>query len=285
MKKKTAILSDTNSGISAHQAAEYGVYLLPMPVIIDGAVYFEDVSITPEEFYPRLREGAAVSTSQPSPGDLMDMWDRLLEEYEEVVYIPMSGGLSGSYETAAMLAREYDGHVHPVDNRRISVTLRQSVLEAKALADAGVSAGDIAARLEREGRDASIYIAVNTLELLKKSGRVTAAGAAIGTVLHIKPVLQIQGDKLDAYKKTRGMKAAMAAIIEGLCHDRETRFAGREVAIRAAYTGAETVGEAWRQELQSAFPDLEIGKDPLPISIACHTGEDALGVGIMPVSG
>ena len=280
--KRIAVLTDTNSGLTPAQAERYGVFLIPMPIILDGKTYFEDVSITPEEFYPRLAAGSMVSTSQPSPGDVADLWERLLEKYEKVIYIPMSSGLSGSWQTSAMLAEEYGGRVLTVNNRRISVTLRQSVLEAKRLAEEGAEAEEIAARLEREGLDASIYIAVNTLELLKRSGRVTAAGAAIGTALQIKPVLQIQGDKLDAYKKVRGRKAAMQAIIEGLESDRTGRFAGKSVSIRAAYTGSEETGENWRLVLQSAFPDLAIEEDPLPLSIACHTGTDALGVGIMP---
>ena len=280
--KRIAVLTDTNSGLTPAQAERYGVFLIPMPIILDGKTYFEDVSITPEEFYPRLAAGSMVSTSQPSPGDVADLWERLLEKYEKVIYIPMSSGLSGSWQTSAILAEEYGGRVLTVNNRRISVTLRQSVLEAKRLAEEGAEAEEIAARLEREGLDASIYIAVNTLDLLKRSGRVTAAGAAIGTALQIKPVLQIQGDKLDAYKKVRGIKAAMLTIIEGLESDRAGRFAGKPVSIRAAYTGSEETGEKWRLVLQSAFPDLAIEKDPLPLSIACHTGTDALGVGIMP---
>ena len=280
--KRIAVLTDTTSGLTPAQAERYGVFLMPMPIILDGKTYFEDVSITPEEFYPRLAAGSMVSTSQPSPGDVADLWERLLGEYEKVIYIPMSSGLSSSWQTSAMLAEEYGGRVLTVNNRRISVTLRQSVLEAKRLAEEGAEAEEIAARLEREGLDASIYIAVNTLELLKRSGRVTAAGAAIGTALQIKPVLQIQGDKLDAYKKVRGIKAAMLTIIEGLESDRAGRFAGKPVSIRAAYTGSEETGEKWRLVLQSAFPDLAIEKDPLPLSIACHTGTDALGVGIMP---
>lgn len=280
--KRIAVLTDTNSGLSPAQAEQYGVFLMPMPIILDGETYFENVSITPEEFYPRLAAGSMVSTSQPSPGDVADLWEHLLGEYEKVIYIPMSSGLSSSWQTSTMLAEAYDGRVLTVNNRRISVTLRQSVLEAKRMADEGAAAEVIAYRLEREGLDAGIYIAVNTLELLKRSGRVTAAGAAIGTVLQIKPVLQIQGDKLDAYKKVRGKKAAMQAIIEGLESDRAARFAGNSVSIRAAYTGSEETGEEWRMVLQRAFPDLTIEKDPLPLSIACHTGADALGVGIMP---
>lgn len=281
MADKIAILTDTNSGINEQMQKKLGVFAVPMPVIIDGKDYFEGVSITQEEFYQRLRHGANVSTSQPAPGQLIEKWDGLLEEYDEVVYIPMSGGLSSSVKTARALAGGYRGKVHVVDNRRVSVTLRQAVLEAKELADAGESAESIAKHLERDGRNASIYLAVNTLEFVKRSGRVTAAAAAISSIINIKPVLQIQGEKLDAYDRVRGMSGAMDVMISGLQKDRADRFADQRVTIRASYAGDEVRGELWRKKLQGEFPNLSIEKDPLSISIACHTGEGALGVGIM----
>ena len=281
MDEKIAILTDTNSGITPEQAAGFGIHLVSMPVIIDGENFFENESIFQDEFFQRLRQGACVSTSQPAPGALMDCWEGLLERYDEIIYLPMSSGLSGSCQTAAMLAEEYDGSVHVVDNHRISVKLRQSVLEAKYLADQGKTAQEIVAYLEQDGLESSIYVAVNTLEYLKKSGRVTAAGAAIGTILNIKPVLQIQGGKLDAYKKVRGMRQAMQAMIDGLKQDQAGRFAGQKLTIRAAYSGDAEAGAAWQAELQKAFPEMTIGLDPLPISISCHTGDGALGVGMM----
>lgn len=281
MDEKIAIVTDTNSGISTEQADEYGIYLVPMPVIIDGETYFENVSIFQEEFFKRLKQGANVSTSQPAPGYLMELWEQLLEKYEEIIYLPMSSGLSGSCESAAVLAQEYAGRVHVVDNHRISVTLRQSVLEAKYMVRQGKNAADIVRYLTQEGLEASIYVAVNTLEYLKRSGRVTAAGAAIGTILNIKPVLQIQGGKLDAYRKARGMKSAIEIMISGLEHDKKVRFAGEKIVIRAAYSGDPNNGELWRAELQKAFPELHVEVDPLPISIACHTGDGALGAGMM----
>ncbi len=284
MAGKIAILTDTNSGISSDDAQKHGIYLIPMPVIIDGKTYFENTSITSSEFFERLRDGATVSTSQPSPGDLVDTWDRLLQEHDEIVYIPMSSGLSGSWQTSAAVAEEYGGRIHTVNNRRISVTLRKSVLDAKRLADCGWSAAEIAQALEQDGLNASIYIAVNTLELLIRSGRVTPAGATIGTVLQIKPVLQIQGGKLDACRKVRGMKAAMRAIVEALEADRNGRFAGQPVMIRGAYAGDAELGEMWTGVLRESFPDLAIESDPLSISVSCHTGEGALGVGIMPAA-
>ena len=281
MDEKIAILTDTNSGINPDQAARYGIHLVSMPVIIDDETCFENESIFQDEFFQRLREGACVSTSQPAPGVLMDCWEGLLERYDEIIYLPMSSGLSGSCQTAAMLAEEYDGSVHVVDNHRISVTLRQSVLEATYLAHQGKTAQEIVAYLEQDGLEASIYVAVNTLEYLKKSGRVTAAGAAVGTILNIKPVLQIQGGKLDAYKRARGMHQAMQMMIDGLKYDQAHRFAGKKMVIRAAYSGDAEAGAIWQAELQTAFPGMSIGLDPLPISISCHTGDGALGVGMM----
>lgn len=281
MDEKIAVLTDTNSGINPDQAARCGIHLVSMPVIIDDETYFENESIFQDEFFQRLREGACVSTSQPAPGALMDCWEGLLRRYDEIIYLPMSSGLSGSFQTAAMLAEEYDGSVHVVDNHRISVTLRQSVLEAKHLASQGKTAQEIAAYLEQDGLEASIYVAVNTLEYLKKSGRVTAAGAAVGTILNIKPVLQIQGGKLDAYKRARGMHQAMQMMIDGLKYDQAHRFAGKKMVIRAAYSGDAEAGAIWQAELQTAFPGMSIGLDPLPISISCHTGDGALGAGIM----
>lgn len=281
MEETIAIVTDTNSGLSAEQANQYGIHLVAMPVIVDGETYFENESIFQEEFFQRLRNGACVSTSQPAPGALMDCWEGLLERCEDIIYLPMSSGLSSSCSSAAMLAQEYDGRVHVVDNHRISVTLRQSVLEARYMVCQGKTVPEIVAYLEKDGLESSIYVAVNTLEYLKKSGRVTAAGAAIGTILNIKPVLQIQGGKLDAYKKVRGMRSAMQSMIDGLKQDQLGRFAEKKLTVRAAYSGDAEAGAAWQAELQKAFPEYDVGLDPLPISISCHTGDGALGVGMM----
>jgi DegV family protein with EDD domain len=281
VKNRIAILTDTNSGLSPEQAKAHGIDMVPMPVVINDETFFEHQSIDQNEFFNRLRQGASVRTSQPTPSMLMEIWDRLLEKNDHIIYLPMSSGLSGSYETACSMAQEYSGRVYPVDNHRISVTLRQSVLEAKYYADLGMRTEEIVQELEKDGLNASIYLAVNTLEYLKRGGRVTPAGAAVGTVLNIKPVLQIQGQRLDAYRKVRGMKAAMSEMIHALKYDRTAKFNGQKIAIRAAYSGDEKLGEAWRAELQTAFPDLLIEKDALSVSISCHTGEGALGVGIM----
>ena len=246
MKNRIAILTDTNSGLSPEQAKAHGIDMVPMPVVINDEPFFEYQSIDQNEFFNRLRQEASVRTSQPTPYMLMEIWDRLLETNDHIIYLPMSSGLSGSYETACSMAQEYSGRVFPVDNHRISVTLRQSVLEAKYYADLGMRTEEIVQELEKDGLNASIYLAVNTLEYLKRSGRVTPAGAAVGTVLNIKPVLQIQGQRLDAYRKVRGMKAAMSEMIHALKYDRTAKFNGQKIAIRAAYSGDEKLGEAWR---------------------------------------
>ena len=278
---KVAILTDSNSGILQAEAEELGIQVVPMPFMIEGKTFYEGIDLTQEDFYKKLAENVEISTSMPEPGSVMDLWDKLLETHDEVVYIPMSSGLSSSCETAMMLAQDYDGKVQVVNNQRISVTMRQSVLEALQMTKDGKTGTEIKEYLEKDSLESSIYIAVNTLEYLKKGGRVTAAGAAIGSVLNIKPVLQIQGGKLDAYKKVRGMKAAIKAIIDGLKQDEAVRFKGQKLLIRAAYSGDDSVGEMWQAELQKAFPEYTIEKDPLPLSIACHTGADALGAGIM----
>ncbi len=281
MSKKVAIVSDTNCGITLGEAKNLGIYLVTMPFFVDGEEYYEYKTMNHEMFFEKLRGGADVSTSMPSPADLMDMWDELLKEYEEIVHIPMSSGLSGSCHTAAGFADDYDGKVVVVDNKRISIVMKQAVLEAKHLADKGMSASEIKDYLEKDALNASIYVAVDTLEYLKKSGRVTPAAAAIGSVLNIKPVLQIQGGKLDAYKKVRGMNQATKAMFEGIRGDMETRFAGKDIVIRAAYSGGEEIKNAWETALKEEFPDIEIEIDPLPISICCHVGEGAMGIGIM----
>lgn len=280
---KTAIMTDTNSGITPETAKENGIFLLEMPFVVDGKEYIEYGEMSYSEFFEVLESGAEVSTSQPSPAALIEMWDDILNDYEAVVYFPMSSGLSGTCDTAKALAADYDGRVFVVDNKRISVTLYTSVFNAVKLANNGLSAKEIAEICENEAAEQSIYVSVNTLEHLKKSGRVTTAGAAIGTLLGIKPVLQIQGGKLDAYKKVRGMKAATDAMLDGIENDRNTRFKGEKVEIRAAYSGDLSVGKEWQQEVAKRFPDLEIELDALPLSISCHVGGGALGIGICKV--
>ena len=280
---KTAIMTDTNSGITLDTAKENGIYLLKMPFIVDGREYVEYGEMSYDEFFEVLSSGAEVSTSQPSPAALTEMWDEILKSYESVVYFPMSSGLSGTCETARALSADYDGRVFVVDNKRISVTLYTSVFNAVKLANNGLSAKEIAEIAEKESGEQSVYVSVNTLDPLKKSGRVTTAGAAIGTLLGIKPVLQIQGGKLDAYKKVRGMKAATEAMLDGIENDLNSRFAGEKVEIRAAYSGDIEAGKEWQAQVAKRFPDLEIELDALPLSISCHVGGGALGIGIAKI--
>lgn len=278
-----AVATDSNSGITQAQGAKHGIGVIPMPFLIDGKEYFEDVSITREEFFQKLEEGADVQTSQPSPESVTSLWDRLLQEYQEVVYIPMSGGLSNSVQTALILAEGYQGRVQVVDNHRISCTQKQSVLQAVKLAKAGWNAVQIKEFLMEHALDASIYIAVDTLKYLKKGGRVTASGAALGTILNIKPILQIQGEKLDAYAKVRGMKLAQEKMLEAIRKDMEERFAGCEVMIKGAHTCDEKTAAQWRKTISAAFPRHKVSLDPLALSISCHIGAGALAVVCMKV--
>lgn len=280
MKSKVAILTDTNSGITMQKASELGVHLILMPILIDGKVYLEEKDIQKDFFFDKLGADADVTTSQPSPGDILDMFDILLKEYDEVVYIPMSSGLSGTCQTATMLAADYDGKVHVVDNQRISVTMRQSVLDAVALAEEGKSGAEIKEYLEADALNAPIFIMVDTLKYLKKGGRVTAAGAAIGEVLNIKPVLKIDGGKLDAFAKARGTKQAVKTILKVLENERDTRLKGKECIINGAYSGDDSVGEEWERILKEAFPEYKIEMYELPMSICAHIGPGAMGVGI-----
>ena len=247
---KIAIVTDSNSGITQAKAREMGIRVLPMPFYINGELYFEDITLTQEEFYQKLDENADISTSQPSPADVMGLWDEVLEEYDELIYIPMSSGLSASCETAEGLSREYNGRVHVVDNQRISITQRQAVLDAMEMADKGLTASQIVDVLLREKLEASIYITVDTLKYLKKGGRVTAAGAALGTVLNIKPVLQIQGDKLDAFAKVRGFKAAKAKMLDSSFSRSSTSTIWDAVRPLSAISRASRTAWRWVMEMR-----------------------------------
>ena len=283
--KKIAMVTDTNSGITPAEAQRLGIYVIPMPVLIDGETHYEGINLTHEEFYEKLAADASVSTSQPSPGAVMDMWDEVLKEHEELLYFPMSSGLSSSCETAMMLAEDYDGRVHVVDNQRISVTLARSILDAMELRDRGYSAAEIKAKLEEVKLDASIYIMVDTLKYLKKGGRLTPAVAALGTLLRIKPVLQIQGEKLDNYAKARTVAQAKSTMIAALKNDIETRFGGVEnqkVWLGVAYTDDLKAAEVLKEELLAAMPGYtEVMLAPLSLSVSCHIGPGAIGVGCM----
>lgn len=278
-----AIVTDSNSGISQAEGKELGIYVIPMPFLVDGKLYFEDVDMNKEQFYHFLENDADLSTSQPSPGDVMDLWDKLLKEYDEIVHIPMSSGLSASCSTAMGLARDYDGKVQVVDNQRISVTMQQSVMDAKHLAAAGKSAAQIKEILEKEALESSIYLMVDTLKYLKKGGRITPAAALLGSALNLKPILQIQGDKLDAYKKVRGVKAAKKNMLEAMKKDVEGRFSDYvtkgQLKLHVAYTTDEETARQWKEEVQSVFPDIAISRmDPLSFSVTCHTGPGVLAI-------
>lgn len=279
---KVAIVTDSNSGITQDLARDLGVCVIPMPFYINEKLYLEGITLSQEEFYERLKNEESISTSQPGPADVCGLWNTLLESYDQIVHIPMSSGLSASCDTASGLAREYDGKVQVVDNQRISVTQKQSVLDALTLRDAGRDALQIRQVLEEQKSDSSIYITLETLKYLKKGGRVTPAAAAIGTVLNLKPVLQIQGDKLDAYSKTRGKKQAKRVMVKAMQNDWENRFAEYvkrgEMCLQSAYAGNEEEALEFKKELEEAFPGQEIVLDPLSLSVACHIGYGAVAV-------
>lgn len=279
---RVKIITDSNSGITQRQGKEMGIEVVPMPFFINETQYLEDITMTQEDFYRALQDDRAeVSTSQPSPENIMEMWTQELEEYDEIVHIPMSSGISSSCATAMMLAQEeeFEGRVYVVDNQRISVTQRRSVLQAKELADKGFSGKEIFDILTRDKLESSIYIMVDTLKYLKKGGRLTPAVAAIGTVLRIKPVLQIQGDKLDSYAKVKTLKQAKQTMIKAITSDLEHRFADSgNMYIDIAHTQNREEAEKFREELNLLFPEHDIHIDPLSLSVSCHIGPGALAV-------
>lgn len=278
---KIAIVSDSNSGITQAQAKELGITILPMPFFVKEKTLYEDIDLTQDEFYQMLSEDTDISTSMPLVGNVTDTWDELLKTYDEIVHIPMSSGLSGSCETAMMLAQDYEDKVQVVNNQRISVTQRQSVLDAMALAEQGKSAAEIKEILERDKFESSIYIMVDTLYYLKKGGRITPAAATLGTLLKLKPVLQIQGEKLDAFAKARTVKQAKNLMIDAMKNDFANRFHdpnGEHMYLEMAYTHNREEAEAFKKEVQEAFPEMEIQMDPLSLSISCHIGPGALAV-------
>ena len=280
---KVAIVTDSNSGITQEQGKELGIFVLPMRFFIDGELYLEDITLSQSEFYEKLGADSDISTSQPSPGEVMDLWDKVLEEYDELVCIPMSSSLSSTCATAITLAAEYDGRVQVVDNQRISVTQEQSVLDAMNLREEGKSAAEIKEILEKEKLQASIYITVDTLKYLKKGGRITPAAAAIGTVLNLKPVLQIQGEKLDAFSKARGWKTAKKTMLNAIEKDLNGRFADvkDQMALGMAYSCSNEEAQEWKAEIEERFAGYEIMEGPLSLSVACHIGPGALAITCM----
>lgn len=280
---RIAIVTDSNSGITQAEARQLGIYVMPMPFFVNEKLCYEEVDLSLEQFYELLAQDVNVSTSQPSPADVMDLWNKLLKEYDQIVHIPMSSGLSASCETAMGLAQDYDGKVQVVNNQRISVTMRQSVMDAIALVKRGKNAEEVKQILEKEALEASIYLVVDTLKYLKKGGRITPAAALLGSALNLKPILQIQGEKLDAYKKVRGMKPAKKNMLEAMKKDLDTRFADYvkkgEMKLHIAYTSSREEAEAWTEEVRAAFPDLPISSvDTLSLSVICHTGPGVLAI-------
>ena len=277
---KIAVITDSNSGITQKQAEQYGVVVVPMQFLIAGETYFEDVTLTHDAFFARLQEDVDISTSQPSPETVMEIWDKALETSEEVVYIPMSSGLSGSCQTAIMLADDYDGKVQVVNNQRISVTQKQSVLDALALVGQGWSAKQIKEKLEEEKLESSIYIMLDTLKYLKKGGRITPAVAALGTALRLKPVLQIQGERLDAFTVAKTSKRGISKMLDAMQDDIEKRFGGIEnVHMEVAHTCNEEAAAQFCDLIRERFGDVgEIMTDPLSLSVSCHIGPKALAI-------
>lgn len=279
------VITDSNSGMKMKDGKELGIKILPMPIIINNETYFEGIDIDQNKFYEELVAGSDVFTSQPALGEVMKLWQDSLEEgYDEIVYIPMSSGLSNSCQTALMAAEEFEGKVHVVDNKRISATQKQAVLDALTLANHGFSGKEIKEKLEKDSLEASIYIAVDTMEFLKKGGRVTAAAATLGSIFNIKPILQIQGDKLDAFAKIRGMKKCRRTMIEAVQNDIKNRFNYlKENEIKILIAGTlqdEATIEEWKTQVSEGFPGYEVSYEPLSFSIACHTGPNAFGIGV-----
>ncbi|MCR5486323.1 MAG: DegV family protein [Lachnospiraceae bacterium] len=281
---KIAIVTDSNSGITQEDAKKYGIYVLPMPFEINGKTYYEDIDLTQDQFYEMLADPETqVHTSQPLPGEVMGLWDKLLMEYDEIVHIPMSSGLSGSLESAELFSKDYDGKVQVVDNQRISVTQKLSCMDALQMAEDGMDAARIRERLLETKADSNIYITVDTMTYLKKGGRVTPAAAAIAGVLNIKPVLRISGEKLDAFGKSRGMKAAKQVMIKAIRDDLEKNYGGinpdhPNAWIGMAYTHDKEAGLEFMEEVKKEFPGYHIFMDPLSLSVACHIGPGSLAV-------
>ena len=278
---RVAIITDSNSGITQDEAEKMGIYVLPMPFMIDGMEYFEGISLSIPEFFEKLESECDISTSQPSPENITDLWNNVLKEYDEIVHIPMSSGLSGSCQTAIMLSDDYDGKVQVVNNQRISVTQKQSVKDAINLASQNKSAKEIKDILEEEKFNSSIYIMLDTLTYLKKGGRITPAAAALGTLLKLKPVLQIQGEKLDAFAKARTVKQAKKIMIDAIRKDFKERFNNNEkndMVLYIAHTKNIEAAEEFREEVLKEFPDMNIEINDLSLSVSCHIGPGSLAL-------
>ena len=278
---KIAVITDSNAGFTRQEAEKLGIFVVPMPFMIGDETFFEGITLSREQFYEKMASGANIVTSQPSPSDVMSIWDKALEEYDEVVHIPMSSGLSGSCQSARMLADDYDGKVEVVNNQRISVTQKRSVLDALEMAEAGMSAAQIREELEHVKYESSIYIMLDTLHYLKKGGRVTPAAAAVGTLLRIKPVLQIKGERLDAFSKARTIAQGRNIMINAMKHDIETLYGGLDketVWLYAVHANVPDQFAEFSAEVRAAFPGFNVQDDVLSLSIACHIGPGALAI-------
>ncbi|MCR5800118.1 MAG: DegV family protein [Lachnospiraceae bacterium] len=284
--KKIAIVTDSNSGITQDEASEMGIYVVPMPFTIDNLDYYEGINLTQDEFYEKLMNDVDIMTSQPSPDSIISLWDGLLKEYDEIVYIPMSSGLSGSCQTAYMLATDYDDKVFVVDNQRISVTQRQSVTDAIELAKTGKSGSEIRDILIEDKFNSSIYIMLDTLRYLKKGGRITPAAAALGELLKLKPVLQIQGEKLDAFAKARTISQGKSIMINAIRKDAEERFGGMSpdnIKLMIAHSHNNDAALEFSEMLKAEFPGFDVIINPLSLSVSCHIGPGSLAVAICKI--
>lgn len=279
MAKKVAIVTDSNSGITQAEGKALGVTVIPTPFFINGELFLEDITLTRDDFFAKLDEDAEISTSQPSPGDVMDAWDNLLKEYDELVYIPISSSLSSTYDTAMMLAQDYDGKVQVVNNQRVSAMQKNAVLDAVRLVAQGKSAKEVKEILEDEKLNAVAYLSVDNLKYLKKGGRVTPAAAALGTVLNIKPVLLVNNEKIDSIAKVRGWKAAKKTMLELVEKDLNEKYAGEDMVIFALTSCSAEESEEWKQEVAAQFPGYEVRVEYISLSVTCHTGPGALAIG------
>ena len=276
---KIAVITDSNAHVAPQEAQALGIGVVPMPFMIGEETYYEGITLTREAFYEKMAGGANIVTSQPSPSDVMKMWDDALKTHDEVVYIPMSSGLSGSCQSARMLADDYDGKVQVVNNQRISVTQKRSVLDAIEMAKRGMNAREIREELEHVRYESSIYIMLDTLYYLKKGGRITPAAAAVGSLLRIKPVLQIKGERLDAFSKARTINQGKNIMINAMKHD--TLYGGTDrenVWLYAVHGNVPEAFAEFSQEVKAAFPAFHVEEDVLSLSIACHIGPGARAI-------
>lgn len=283
--RKVGIVTDSHSSISQDEAKKLGIWVLPMPFYIDEECYYEGTTLSREEFFDKLKSKQKLTTSQPSPAEVMGIWDEALKECETIVYIPISSGLSSSCATATAFALEddYEGKVFVVDNGRVATPLHQTILDAIDLINIGKTAKEVKEILERMRDKMSIYIVVDDLEYLKRGGRINATTATLGTILNVKPILRFDVGILDQYKKCRGVKAAKKAMLEAMKNELETKFKeyydkGQVRLLAASSAGKEETDE-WVNEIREAFGGVEVLCDDLSMGVSCHIGPGGLGIG------